>query len=143
MAQEGVATGDRDQGAALDESDGTAGSLTAVQERQLFVGYAATHVSTAWTSACGAPVVCVVARFGCASRCRVGACWRARLTPQKPLQRAYQRDPEAIERWRRDLLSHARQAKAQGAEMLFWDESGFRADTVHGKTWGAQVNPRA
>jgi hypothetical protein len=25
---------------------------------------------------------------------------------------------------------------AQRAEILFWDESGFRADTVHGKTWG-------
>jgi transposase len=24
------------------------------------------------------------------------------LTPQKPLQRAYQRDPEAIERWQHD-----------------------------------------
>ena len=27
------------------------------------------------------------------------------LTPQKPLQRAYQRDPEAIERWQRGNLS--------------------------------------
>lgn len=30
----------------------------------------------------------------------------------------------------------ARQAKRQAAEILFWDESEFRADTVHGKTWG-------
>ena len=59
------------------------------------------------------------------------------LTPQKPLQRAYQRDPEAIERWRRETYpAIARQAKAQGGEVLFWDESGFRADTVHGRTWG-------
>ena len=59
------------------------------------------------------------------------------LTPQKPLQRAYQRDPEAIERWQRETYpAIARQAKAQGAEVFFWDESGFRADTVHGKTWG-------
>ena len=58
------------------------------------------------------------------------------LTPQKPLQRAYQRDPEAIERWQRDLFpALARQAKAQGADIYFWDESGFRADAVHGKTW--------
>ena len=27
---------------------------------------------------------------------------RLNLTPQKPLQRAYQRDPEAIERWQHD-----------------------------------------
>ena len=61
------------------------------------------------------------------------------LTPQKPLQRAYQRDPEAIERWQRETYpAMARQAKAQGADILFWDESGFRADTVHGKTWGVR-----
>ena len=61
------------------------------------------------------------------------------LTPQKPLQRAYQRDPEAIERWQRETFpAIARQARAQGAEVFFWDESGFRADTVHGKTWGVR-----
>lgn len=59
------------------------------------------------------------------------------LTPQKPLQRAYQRDPEAVDRWRRELFpAIARRAKADGGEIFFWDESGFRADTVHGKTWG-------
>ncbi len=59
------------------------------------------------------------------------------LTPQKPLQRAYQRDPEAIEAWRLERFpAIARQAKASGGEVYFWDESGFRADTVHGKTWG-------
>jgi transposase len=61
------------------------------------------------------------------------------LTPQKPLQRAYQRDPEAIEKWQRETFPNiARQAKAAGGEVYFWDESGFRADTVHGKTWGAK-----
>jgi transposase len=61
------------------------------------------------------------------------------LTPQKPLQRAYQRDPEAIERWRREIYpSIARQARAEGGEVFFWDESGFRADAVHGRTWGVK-----
>jgi transposase len=61
------------------------------------------------------------------------------LTPQKPLQRAYQRDPEAIERWRRETFpSIARKAKEEGGEVYFWDESGFRADAVRGKTWGAK-----
>lgn len=61
------------------------------------------------------------------------------LTPQKPLQRAYQRDPEAIERWRRETYpAIARQARAAGGEVFFWDESGFRADTVHGRTWGVK-----
>ena len=59
------------------------------------------------------------------------------LTPQKPLQRAYQRDPDAIEAWQRERYpAIARQAKASGGEVYFWDESGFRADSVHGKTWG-------
>jgi transposase len=61
------------------------------------------------------------------------------LTPQKPLQRAYQRDPAAIERWQRESFpAIARQAKASGGEIYFWDESGFRADTVHGRTWGVK-----
>jgi transposase len=65
------------------------------------------------------------------------------LTPQKPLQRAYQRDPEAIEQWQRETYpALARQAKAEGAEIYFWDESGFRADTVHGKTWGVRGHTR-
>ncbi len=61
------------------------------------------------------------------------------LTPQKPLQRAYQRDPEAIEHWQRERFpAIAKQAKVSGGEVYFWDESGFRADTVHGKTWGVK-----
>ena len=61
---------------------------------------------------------------------------RLGLTPQKPLQRAYQRDPQAIERWRRETYPGiAASARKEGAEVYFWDESGFRADTVHGKTW--------
>jgi transposase len=59
------------------------------------------------------------------------------LTPQKPLQHAYQRDPQAIEHWQREIYpSIVRRAKREGADIFFWDESGFRADTVHGKTWG-------
>lgn len=64
---------------------------------------------------------------------------RVGLTPQKPLQRAYQRDPEAITRWQRETYpAIARQAKRDKAEIYFWDESGFRADAVQGTTWGAK-----
>jgi len=64
---------------------------------------------------------------------------RQGLTPQKPLQRAYQRDPEAIDRWQRETYpSIARTAKRNKADIYFWDESGFRADSVHGTTWGAK-----
>jgi transposase len=61
------------------------------------------------------------------------------LTPQKPLKRAYERDPAAIEAWKNETYpSIARQAKKRGAEIYFWDESGFRADVVQGTTWGVQ-----
>ena len=61
---------------------------------------------------------------------------RLGLTPQKPLQRAYQRDPKAIERWKRETWpAIAAKARQDAADVYFWDESGFRADTVHGKTW--------
>jgi len=49
------------------------------------------------------------------------------LTPQKPLQRAYQRDPEAIEKWQRETFpAVATQAKAVGAESF----SGMSPDSV-------------
>jgi transposase len=61
------------------------------------------------------------------------------LTPQKPLMRAYERDPEAIEAWKRDTYpSIAKRAKRCRADIYFWDESGFRADAVQGKTWGVK-----
>lgn len=64
---------------------------------------------------------------------------RLGLTAQKPLQRAYQRDPEAIERWQRDTYpAIAQRAKAEKADIYFWDESGFRADAVQGTTWGVK-----
>jgi transposase len=62
---------------------------------------------------------------------------RLGLTPQKPLQRAYQRNPEAIERWKRETYpAITQEARETQADIYFWDESGFRADAVHGKTGG-------
>jgi transposase len=61
------------------------------------------------------------------------------LTPQKPLLRAYERDPPAIEAWKRDTYpSIAAAAKVVGAEIYFWDESGFRTDAAQGRTWGVK-----
>lgn len=52
---------------------------------------------------------------------------RVGLTPQKPLQRAYQREPEVIARWRRETYpAIARQTKRDGADIYFWDEFGFQ-----------------
>ena len=64
------------------------------------------------------------------------------LTPQKPLTRAYERDPAAIEAWKRTIYPRlAARAKNRGAEIYFWDESGFRADAVHGRTWVVKGHP--
>jgi transposase len=61
---------------------------------------------------------------------------RLGLTVQKPLKRAYQRNPEAIAQWTDETFpSIAAQAKSDNADIYFWDESGFRADSVYGKTW--------
>lgn len=61
------------------------------------------------------------------------------LTPQKPLQHAYQRDPTAIEKWRLETYpAIARKAAAEGGEVFFWDESDFRADAVRGRIWGVK-----
>lgn len=64
---------------------------------------------------------------------------RLGLTAQKPLQRAYQRDPVAIAAWKNEIYPRlAARAKRRGAEIYFWDESGFRADAVQGRTWGVK-----
>lgn len=83
----------------------------------------------------------IVQRFGVyLSLASIGAILaRLGLTPQKPLLRAYQRDPDAIARWQRETYpAIARCAKRDKAEIHFWDESGFRADAVQGTTWGAK-----
>jgi hypothetical protein len=45
---------------------------------------------------------------------------KLQLTPQKPLQRAYQRNPEAIALWQEQTYpALGRQAKRDGAQILF------------------------
>jgi transposase len=58
------------------------------------------------------------------------------LSPQRPLHRAYQQDPEAVERWKRETYP-AIQAAAQaaGATIYFADEAGIRSDYHAGTTW--------
>jgi len=51
---------------------------------------------------------------------------RLGLTAQKPMERAYQRDPEAIARWKNEIFpAIASEAQTSGAEILIWDESGL------------------
>lgn len=61
------------------------------------------------------------------------------LTPQKRWQHAYRRAPDEIERWQRDVYpAIAKRAKILDAEVLFWSESGFRSDIVHGDSVGTR-----
>lgn len=58
------------------------------------------------------------------------------ITPQKPLRRAYERDPEAIERWTQHEYPAIRgRAKRRGAEIFFLDEAGIRSDSPLARTW--------
>jgi transposase len=61
------------------------------------------------------------------------------ITPQKPLRRAYERDPAAIERWKATEFPRLRaRAKSAGAKIFFLDEAGVRSDQVLGRTWGVR-----
>jgi transposase len=61
------------------------------------------------------------------------------ITPQKPLWRAYQQDPERVRQWvQEEYPGIAREAKRMGAEIWFGDESGLRSDYHAGTTWGVK-----
>jgi len=58
------------------------------------------------------------------------------LSPQRPLWRAWQADPDAVERWKSEQFPSIRkQAKAEGATIYFADEAGIRSDYHAGTTW--------
>jgi transposase len=59
------------------------------------------------------------------------------ITPQKPLRRAYERDPLAVARWRQDIYpALKKRAKKLGALIFFLDEAGFQSDPPLGRTYG-------
>jgi len=120
-------------------------TLTAAQERQVFAWVNGKNPQQygfdfgLWTRQIVRELV--VQKFGVGlSLASIGALLaRIGLTPQKPLQQAYQRDPVAVARWQKETYpAIVRTAKRQKAEIYFWDESGFRADAVQGKTWSAK-----
>jgi transposase len=58
------------------------------------------------------------------------------LSPQRPLYRAYQQNPEAVQRWKDEQFPAIRKAaKAEGATIYFADEAGIRSDYHAGTTW--------
>jgi transposase len=62
---------------------------------------------------------------------------RLEITPQKPLRRAYERDPERVQKWLDDEYPRLRRrAKTHGAKIYFLDEAGFHSDPVLGRSYG-------
>ena len=58
------------------------------------------------------------------------------FSPQKPLYRAYQQNPEAVQRWLQDEYpAIRRQAELEGALIYFGDEAAMRSDFHRGTTW--------
>lgn len=58
------------------------------------------------------------------------------LSPQRPLWRAWQADPAAVEQWKTEQFPAIRAAaKAAGATVYFADEAGIRSDYHAGTTW--------
>jgi len=59
------------------------------------------------------------------------------ITPQKPLRRAYERDPAAVALWVKETYPRLRRrAKRLGAKIFFLDEAGFQSDPPLGRTYG-------
>jgi transposase len=59
------------------------------------------------------------------------------ITPQKPLRRAYERDPQAVDLWMKETYPKLRKrAKRAGAMIFFLDEAGFQSDPPLGRTYG-------
>jgi transposase len=58
------------------------------------------------------------------------------LSPQRPLHRAYQQNPDAVARWKTEEYPALRAAaQQQGATIYFADEAGIRSDYHSGTTW--------
>jgi len=58
------------------------------------------------------------------------------LTPQRPVWRAYQQSPEAVQKWLQEEYPRIRRlARQKKALIFFGDEAGVRSDHHAGTTW--------
>lgn len=58
------------------------------------------------------------------------------LSPQRPLVRAYEQNPELVSRWKEEEYpAIVKAAKAAGGKVFFCDEAGIRTDYHSGTTW--------
>lgn len=54
------------------------------------------------------------------------------FTPQKPVKRAYEQNPKAVQRWLDEEYPQIKErARAEGAEIYWGDETGLRNDSQH------------
>jgi transposase len=61
------------------------------------------------------------------------------LTPQRPVWRAYQQNPEAVQKWlQEEYPGIQRLARKEKATIFFGDEAGVRSDHHAGTTWGVK-----
>lgn len=59
------------------------------------------------------------------------------FTPQKPIRRAYERDPEAVRRWLKKQYPAIRALARREQATIYWgDETGMRSDHHAGRSWG-------
>lgn len=59
------------------------------------------------------------------------------FTPQKPLRRAFEQDPEAVCRWQKEVYPEIRAQAKQAKAQIYWgDEMGMRSDHQTGTTYG-------
>lgn len=59
------------------------------------------------------------------------------FTPQKPLRKAFEQDPEQVRHWLEENYPEIRiQAKRKKAEIYWGDEMGLRSDHVCGRSYG-------
>jgi transposase len=59
------------------------------------------------------------------------------FSPQRPVWRAFQRDPGMVEKWVKEEYPKVRVlARKEGADIFFTDEAAVRSDFHSGRTWG-------
>jgi transposase len=63
------------------------------------------------------------------------------FTPQKPVHRAFEQNPEHVRRWLEEEYPEIRkQAKLEKAEIYWGDEMGLRSDHAIGRSYGLRGN---
>jgi transposase len=66
------------------------------------------------------------------------------FTPQKPMKKAYEQSPAAVQKWLdEEYPVIAACAKVEGAEIHWGDETGLRSDDVRGRSYAPRARRRS